>query len=122
MNSTQSVSTLFLDKYGFGPAHDFFVVRDGKAYDSKAIAGAAHGYLPGGLPLKAEEFSCYVRRFVKRAGGSGAQDRRRGRRFGCRSIFTRVVTSVSVSTRCQSDIRGLVTSRADCFGWSGSQV
>ena len=32
------------------------------------------------------------------------------------------VTSVSVSTRCQSDIRGLVTSRADCFGWSGSQV
>src|SRR2546423_15042075 len=37
----------FRAKYGFGAAKDYFVIRDGRAYDSKAIAGAAHGYLPG---------------------------------------------------------------------------
>jgi 5-methylcytosine-specific restriction enzyme A len=47
----------FRAKYGFGPARDYFVVRDGKSYDSKAIAGAAHGYLPGGQRLHADEFS-----------------------------------------------------------------
>jgi len=47
----------FLAKYGFGPAQDFFIVQDGKSYDSKAIAGAAHGYLPGAEPLRADEFS-----------------------------------------------------------------
>lgn len=47
----------FLAKYGFGPARDYFVIRDGKAYDSKAIAGAAHGYLPGGAPLQADQFN-----------------------------------------------------------------
>ncbi|MCV7223643.1 HNH endonuclease [Mycolicibacterium elephantis] len=47
----------FLVKYGFGPAKDYFVIRDGKQYDSKAIAGAAHSYLPGGQPLHADEFS-----------------------------------------------------------------
>jgi hypothetical protein len=88
-------------------------------------AAQGRAYLPAdSVPTWQEcrRLSCYVGRFVKRARRSGAQDRRRGRRFDCRSIFTRVVTSVSVSTRCQSDIRGLVTSRADCFGWSGSQV
>lgn len=47
----------FLAKYGFGPAKDYFVVHDGKLYDSKAIAGAAHGYLPGRTPLSADTFS-----------------------------------------------------------------
>jgi 5-methylcytosine-specific restriction protein A len=47
----------FLAKYGFGPAKDYFVIRDGKSYDSKAIAGAAHGYLPGCAPLRSDEFS-----------------------------------------------------------------
>jgi len=47
----------FLAKYGFGPARDYFVIRNGKAYDSKAIAGAAHGYLPGRAPLRADAFS-----------------------------------------------------------------
>lgn len=47
----------FLAKYGFGSARDYFIVRDGKSYDSKAIVGAAHGYLPGRKPLKADEFS-----------------------------------------------------------------
>ena len=34
----------FLAKYGFGPARSYFVVRDGKRYDSKAIVGVAYGY------------------------------------------------------------------------------
>jgi hypothetical protein len=33
----------FLEKYNFGPALRYFVMRDGKAYDSKAIYGVAHG-------------------------------------------------------------------------------
>ncbi len=32
----------FLDKYKFGPALRYFVTRNGKRYDSKAIYGAAH--------------------------------------------------------------------------------
>lgn len=47
----------FRAKYGYGEAKDYFVIRDGKRYDSKAIAGAAHGYLPGCQPLTADEFS-----------------------------------------------------------------
>ena len=34
----------FLAKYGFGPARLYFVERDGKQYDSKAVAGAAMAY------------------------------------------------------------------------------
>ena len=41
----------FLKKYGFGQARGYLVVKDGRTYDSKAIAGAAHGYLPGSQPL-----------------------------------------------------------------------
>jgi len=33
----------FLSKYGFGPSRSYFVKRDDKLYDSKAIAGAAYG-------------------------------------------------------------------------------
>ena len=32
----------FLDEYGFAPARDYFIVADGKRYDSKAIVGVAH--------------------------------------------------------------------------------
>jgi MrcB-like, N-terminal domain len=34
----------FLSKYGFGHARRYFVRREGKYYDSKAIAGAAYGF------------------------------------------------------------------------------
>lgn len=36
----------FLEKYGYGEARGLFAIRDGKQYDSKAIAGAAMGYVP----------------------------------------------------------------------------
>ena len=48
----------FLAKYGFGPSAGYWVVRDGRRYDSKAIAGAAHGYdRPDLGPLPAASFS-----------------------------------------------------------------
>lgn len=47
----------FLARYHFGPARAYFVLFDGKRYDSKAIAGAAHGYLPGCEPLLPKDFS-----------------------------------------------------------------
>lgn len=47
----------FLKKYGFGPARGYLFEQDGRTFDSKAIAGAAHGYLPGQQPLTAKDFS-----------------------------------------------------------------
>jgi 5-methylcytosine-specific restriction protein A len=47
----------FLEKYGFGTARSYRLVVDGKTYDSKAIVGAAHGFLHGQEPLAAADFS-----------------------------------------------------------------
>ena len=47
----------FLEKYGFGMARSYRLVVDGKTYDSKAIVGAAHSFLPGREPLAAADFS-----------------------------------------------------------------
>jgi 5-methylcytosine-specific restriction protein A len=47
----------FLEKYGFDPSRRYWLRYDGARYDSKAIAGAAHGHLPGGSPLAAKDFS-----------------------------------------------------------------
>lgn len=47
----------FLKKYGFGRARSYMLQANGHSYDSKAIVGAAHGNLPGKLPLSAKEFS-----------------------------------------------------------------
>jgi len=46
----------FLAKYGFGSARAYWLYHDGKRYDSKAIAGAAFGYLVGNpKPLSRRE-------------------------------------------------------------------
>jgi hypothetical protein len=47
----------FLRRYGFGPAKRYLLIHRGAEYDSKAIAGAAHGYLPGRQALTAADFS-----------------------------------------------------------------
>lgn len=48
----------FLAKYGFRKAHNYFLLHDGKQYDSKAIVGAAHGHqFPAKGPLRFDEFS-----------------------------------------------------------------
>jgi 5-methylcytosine-specific restriction protein A len=46
-----------LEKYGFGAARSYWLVIDGKTYDSKAIVGAAHGFLPGQEPFAPSDFS-----------------------------------------------------------------
>jgi MrcB-like, N-terminal domain/AAA domain (dynein-related subfamily) len=48
----------FLTHYGYGPARSYFVVHNGKRYDSKAIAGVSHGkQFPTKGPLAAHDFS-----------------------------------------------------------------
>jgi len=49
---------IFLAKYGFAPAKSYYLLLEGNRYPSKAIAGAAHGYLGrGSLALRADQFS-----------------------------------------------------------------
>jgi hypothetical protein len=49
---------LFLRKYGFGSARSYFLIYEGRQYDSKAIAGVAHGYqYPDKGPLLAKDFT-----------------------------------------------------------------
>lgn len=58
--------TKFLKKYGFKAARTYELLNDGKYYDSKAILGAAHGYLgPGYSPLSAKDFSGGLQQTVK---------------------------------------------------------
>jgi 5-methylcytosine-specific restriction protein A len=45
----------FLNKYGFERARSYVLVHGGKS--SKAIVGAAHGFLPGRTPVTARQFS-----------------------------------------------------------------
>lgn len=47
----------FLEKYGFREARTHLVWHEGRSYDSKAIVGAAFGYLPGQTgALESDEF------------------------------------------------------------------
>lgn len=48
----------FLLRYGFGKSRRYMLVEDGKRYDAKAIAGAAHGFQhPDEGPLKQSDFT-----------------------------------------------------------------
>ena len=48
----------FLDRYGFGKARGYFLVRGGRKYDSKAIVGVAHSHSGPDLePLRPGQFS-----------------------------------------------------------------
>ncbi|MBV9448198.1 MAG: hypothetical protein JO345_20125 [Streptosporangiaceae bacterium] len=61
----------FLLRYGFGRARSYLLLHGGKTYDSKAIVGAAHSFLPGNRPLAAREFSggeATVGRLLSRLG------------------------------------------------------
>ena len=63
----------FLDKYGFGTARSYRLVVDGKTYDSKAIVGAAHGFLRGQQPLAAADFSSGAATVGRLLNGLGFQ-------------------------------------------------
>jgi 5-methylcytosine-specific restriction enzyme A len=47
----------FLATYGFRAARQYILVHGGKEYDSKAVAGVAHGYLPKEVALTSNDFS-----------------------------------------------------------------
>jgi 5-methylcytosine-specific restriction protein A len=47
----------FLEQYGYGGARDYFLTIDGENYDSKAIVGVAHKFLPGGTALRHDQLS-----------------------------------------------------------------
>lgn len=55
----------FLAKYQFGSAKGLYLIRDGKRYDSKAIAGAAMGRVPGHVPLRPADFTGGVATVVR---------------------------------------------------------
>lgn len=46
----------FLQRYSFGKPRQYLLVYNGKRYDSRAIAGAAHGYQRG-VPLEWRDFN-----------------------------------------------------------------
>jgi predicted restriction endonuclease len=46
----------FLERYGYREARDYFIIHNGRRYDSKAIAGVAHRGVDG-RALRAAEFS-----------------------------------------------------------------
>lgn len=62
----------FLDRYGFRPARSYFVIHEGRRYDSKAIAGAAVSLQhPDRPPLRSADFSggeATVRRKLQQLG------------------------------------------------------
>lgn len=71
----------FLRKYGFGEARQYFLVVGGRKYDSKAIAGAAHGFqFPSLGPLTPAIFS---------GGKSGAARRLSELGFQIEDLLTR---------------------------------
>lgn len=48
----------FLDKYGFGKARKYYLIYNGKRYDSKAIIGVAYQFeVPNQGPLGSRDFS-----------------------------------------------------------------
>lgn len=47
----------FLETYGFAKAREYFLMYKGRAYDSKAIVGVAHKFLPNGRVLSPQKFS-----------------------------------------------------------------
>jgi energy-coupling factor transporter ATP-binding protein EcfA2 len=62
----------FLAKYGFGKSRRYLLVEDGRRYDAKAIAGAAHGYQhPDKGPLKQSDFTSGLHTVVPRLQSLG---------------------------------------------------
>ena len=69
----------FLERYGFGPAREYFVAEGGRLYDSKALVGVAHGFEPGRRPLTPAEFSGGERTVGAHLGRLGFRVTREGR-------------------------------------------
>ncbi|MEU7477815.1 HNH endonuclease [Lentzea sp. NPDC042327] len=65
----------FRETYGFGAARTYVLVHEDREYDSKAIVGVAHGYLPGHEVLGPAEFSGGLNTVVQVLEGLGFQVR-----------------------------------------------
>jgi 5-methylcytosine-specific restriction protein A len=85
----------FLAHYGFAEATRYLIVHAARFYDSKAIVGVAHGYLPGQKPLTAKEFSGGIDAAVRRlrelgfevvASAPGSADEVEGGAWSAREI------------------------------------
>ncbi|MFI6528720.1 HNH endonuclease signature motif containing protein [Streptomyces uncialis] len=48
---------VFLDRYGYRRARSYLLVHGGRSYDSKALLGVAHGFLPGRRTLRPDDLS-----------------------------------------------------------------
>ena len=64
----------FLKKYGFAKSAKYFLVHEGRKYDSKALIGAAHFY-EFGQPLLHGEFSGGESHAVKKLRDLGVNDK-----------------------------------------------
>lgn len=69
----------FLHKYGYQRAYEYFLVHNGREYDSKAILGVAHKY-ENGKALGPREFSGGTATAVRVLEGLGFKVRRAERR------------------------------------------
>jgi hypothetical protein len=89
--------TAFLAKYGFREARSYFLVRDGRHYDSKAIVGAAFGFQhPDRGPLAGRDFV-----------GGQATVRQKLEGLGFTIVADGEVTAASVYTSHRLDEGGL---------------
>ena len=81
----------FLRQYGFGRAKEYFLVINGKTYDSKAIAGVAHGLeFPQKGALKATDFTGgehTVQRKLQQLGFTVRRNRDASRKASLRKTF-----------------------------------
>src|SRR5262245_29727730 len=95
----------FLAKYGYGRAKEYVVERNGRRYDSKAIAGVAHGYAhPSGRPLVPTDFS-----------GGEAQVAKRHRRLGFDVVHVPRTTAVMPPTTALALPLHTKTTRKDVY-------
>jgi hypothetical protein len=124
----------FLAKYGFGPARGYFLLREGRRYDSKAIVGAAYGFqFPDRDPLGSDDFSggdATVKPLLQRLGfrveGPTSADVN-GRYFGDLPSFPvgshfpdrRALSASRVHRPPQAGISGSGTEGADSIVVSG---
>lgn len=82
-------SEKFLAKYGFGPAHKYWLVHEGRRYASKAIVGVAHLNQTGTL-LVSSEFTGGINgavRILKRLGFEVTADEADATEAGDRPSF-----------------------------------
>jgi hypothetical protein len=126
----------FLEKYGFGRAQRYFLDRNSRLYDSKAIVGAAYGFQhPDRGPLPSSAFSggeASVRAALDRLGftvieqGSGQLSRQfedvcelLQLRAGASPDFSPEQLSRLVQVNIPHALQGLISDRAQVRGRTG---